>query len=493
MKTTKQISKTQDLCRSLPPGNLLKYCRMVFICLCMLVIFLFLIDSFSEMPVRSGPFHLRMQFGWNWTGVTRLEIPPLGEIKAYTHRFPAALTISLDRIDLPVLQGELAGIKDPDSYLKGFLPKLQLLLYLFMGKLLLVAGLAGAIAAGLWGWKNYRRILAAGGAGILVMALILGGIALDFNQEALRNPRYEGVLEAAPWALNLLERGLIYLPELRTKLVQMSGNLNRLADKVNSLEPLSTVDGELKVLHVSDIHNHPAALNFIRRVVTGFGVNLVIDTGDLTDYGTELETEISSGIKNIGVPYLFIPGNHDSPEVVKTLRRFGNVKVLRQEFLDHNGLKILGWQDPASLGNIITAEEEIFQAETEKFTDYFRKLKEVPDILAVHNREMAKSLIGQVPVLLSGHTHRPSIKIEKGTVCINAGTTGAAGLRGLENPSLQYSLALLHFKRENPEDGSKLKLEAVDLIRIDSLNGKLLLERRMFSGEEVSPSKSELP
>jgi predicted phosphodiesterase len=491
IKTTEQIAKIKVFGRSLNFGKLFNNCRKILIALTVLIVFLFLIDKFSEMPVRSGPFNLSIHFGWGSPGVTRLKIPPLGEIKAFTHHLPVVLTVSLDQIDLPVLQGELAGIKNADAYLKAFLPKLQLLLYLFMGKLLLLAGIAGGVAAWLLGWKNIKRIFLAAGVGILAMSMIIGGIFLDYNRNAFQNPRYEGALEAAPWALNLIERGLVYLPELRAKLVHMGENLNRLAAGVDSLEPLGTAEGGIKVLHVSDIHNHPAALNFIQRVIGGFKVDLVIDTGDLTDYGTELETGISSGIKTLGVKYLFIPGNHDSPEVVKTLRRFANVNVLRQKMVDFRDLKILGWQDPAASGNMITVEEQIFQAGTDKFSDYFHQLKEVPDILAVHNREMAKTLIGHVPLILSGHTHRPSIMIEQGTVCVNAGTTGAAGLRGLENPSLQYSLVLLHFKREIREGESKLVLEAADLIRIDSLNGKLILERRMIPNTEAPLIKNQ--
>ena len=47
-------------------------------------------------------------------------------------------------------------------------------------------------------------------------------------------------------------------------------------------------------------------------------MDLVIDTGDLTDYGTAIETGLAGQIKTTkGVPYLFIPGNHDSPEVIQ--------------------------------------------------------------------------------------------------------------------------------------------------------------------------------
>ncbi|HBR29780.1 MAG TPA: metallophosphoesterase, partial [Firmicutes bacterium] len=72
--------------------------------------------------------------------------------------------------------------------------------------------------------------------------------------------------------------------------------------------------------------------------------------------------------------------------------------------------------------------------------------------------------------------HKPAIAEEGGTVLINAGTTGAAGVRGLGNDTIPYSVALLRF---NLTDG-KYQLAAVDQIRVFSLNGRFILERTVM-------------
>ena len=157
-------------------------------------------------------------------------------------------------------------------------------------------------------------------------------------------------MEVAPWALSLIEEGLNRLPEFSVKLAEVAGSMDAVFARVNTLSPLANVEGEVKVLHVSDIHNNPAAVEFIEKVIAGFGVDLVIDTGDLTDYGTALETELNRKINNLGVKYLFVPGNHDSAAVVDRLRKYKNVIVMTKRIYETHGLTIMGWPDPASAG-----------------------------------------------------------------------------------------------------------------------------------------------
>ena len=41
---------------------------------------------------------------------------------------------------------------------------------------------------------------------------------------------------------------------------------------------------------------------------------MVVDTGDLTDWGSDQESRFyAQGIRTLGVPYVFVRGNHDPP------------------------------------------------------------------------------------------------------------------------------------------------------------------------------------
>jgi Icc-related predicted phosphoesterase len=443
-----------------------------------LLIFAFFLSTWGEMKSSFGPFDLRLNFQWGWPGETRLIIPPLGEIKAETHHWPVVLSATIDRIDIALLQHELLGITDTNQYISGFTLRLKESIYLFLAKLCLVGGIAGGAVALIFGWRHFQRLWRMIMAGMLLVLFVIGGVMADYNQEAFNNPRYEGALEAAPWALSLIDQGLSRLPEFSKKLSIVAGNLDSLFSQVDNLSPLAMVEGELKVLHVSDIHNNPAALEFIQKVIDGFGVDLLIDTGDLTDYGTMLEAELNRKINNLGVKYLFIPGNHDSSEVISRLRKYKNVIVMTKRIYEFKGLTIMGWEDPAVRNpeTLMTGDAKL-KAEAEKLEEYLENAGTKIDILAVHNRKLSSGVEGQVPVIVHGHDHKPGITETGNTVFINAGTTGAAGVRGLANDSIPYSVALLRFNRTAGE----YQLAAVDLIRVYSIHGKFILERKVIS------------
>ena len=62
-------------------------------------IFLSLLTVFGKMNTVLGPFQIKMEFAWRWTGEGRLVIAPLGEVTAKTHRLPVALSATVERID----------------------------------------------------------------------------------------------------------------------------------------------------------------------------------------------------------------------------------------------------------------------------------------------------------------------------------------------------------------------------------------------------------
>lgn len=462
----------------------------------LLVVFIFLVllTVFGNIVTTLGPFQVRMEFAWGWPGETGLVIPPLGEVKANTHHLPVALSATVERIDLALLQHELMAILDPDQYVLSIIPRAKTVFYYFLAKLCFVGGIAGLIGGLCVGRRGFKQLWRAFAVGVLSVVLLLGCLGLDFDWNALENPRYEGALEAAPWALSLIDQGLTQLPAFSAKLSLVAGNLNRLFSQVDKLDSLASVGGELKVLHVSDIHNNPAGLEFIGRVIEGFGVDLVIDTGDLTDYGTALETELTRKIKTLNVEYLFIPGNHDSPEVIKSISRFPNVTVLEEGLFEYEGLTVMGWTDPAVRSEKLMAGLAQLEAEAELVADYWRGLKVRPDILAVHNSRLVEKIPNPPPVVMFGHTHKAEI-LEKvvgdtQTVWINAGTSGAAGLRGLTDDNLPYSVALLHFEENGTDEEKAYRLSAVDSIKVFSLRGKFILERKVVSGGEASPAVS---
>ena len=50
----------------------------------------------------------------------------------------------------------------------------------------------------------------------------------------------------------------------------------------------------------------------MRQVVDQFDVDAVLDTGDITDWGSEPENRLITSVGTLDVPYVYIRGNHDS-------------------------------------------------------------------------------------------------------------------------------------------------------------------------------------
>jgi hypothetical protein len=119
----------------------------------------------------------------------------------------------------------------------------------------------------------------------------------------------------------------------------------------------------------------------------------------------------------------------------------------------------------------------------------YSKEEAPPDLLLVHNPDVARAFAGRVPVLVSGHTHRQEVEKIKGSIYINPGTTGAAGIRGLAAPAgprrTVSSAAILYFSPPLPGGGkrSSFSLTAVDLVNFDPLSGKFGVERQLFPSE----------
>jgi predicted MPP superfamily phosphohydrolase len=465
--------------------NILPFIAVVILCALAL-------QFFGMMEVRLGPLDLEFRMRWSAQGETRLVLPPVGEVKASTHRLPVTFSLRLNRIDHDLLQAEVERTEQPADYLENLLPSLRRVFIMFLVHLLLLGMLCGVLTGMIfWGWREYRRWTLSLLVGLVFTAMVLGGVALSYDQSAFDNPRYEGILEGAPWLLDLLDKGLAQLDTLGRKMEVVAGNLNRLFSQVDQLDSLAQADGELKVIHVSDIHNNPAAFDFLTRVAEGFGADLIIDTGDLTDYGTNLEAQLSTRIANLGTPYFFVPGNHDSPDVISRLRRIRNVKILDSKPVSYKGLTVLGLPDPASRnGRLMASVEELLKS-ADALETVWENMAQPPDLVAVHNIDTADKLLGRVQVVLHGHDHKARIYNEGDTKIIDAGSSGAAGVRALENESVDgvpFSLALLRFDR--PGDGERYLLTAVDMIRVYSLNGRFVLERKVINGGETDAALS---
>lgn len=425
-------------------------------------------------------------------GTTRLALTPLGSVEAHTHAAPVLLIASLQGVRIEEIKnllnakrGDLA--KDFETASKADLRD-------FVVRQLLLAGAGSLIAPVLMRQRRMRSFLAAALLGAGCVGLVLLNTLTTFQGKAFETPTYTGALKQAPWVIAFGRDAFTKFEALSQKLHTAAANFNILYGRIAALPDTSAGDNgpdTFRVLHVSDLHDNTAGLDFVRDVAEQFKIAFIVDTGDLTDFGSPPETIMVQSIAKLPYPYLFVAGNHDSQTITAALRSAANVTVLNGQVVTFQGVTVLGLPNPASdrlgLGSV-DATDSALHANGEKLLKVVQSLASPPDIIALHDPEEAVPLWNHVPLILFGHEHRDYIDIKAvpelprttRTVFCNAGTTGAAGFRYLEKAQgVPFSCAVLTFRRPTAPGGHPA-LRAIDMIRLSGSLGEYSITHTPF-------------
>lgn len=440
-----------------------------------LVLFVNLFSA-TDYQLASVTINLKMQLGF--PAQTRIVLPLVGQVAAPTHLFPARLSVELRTVDLAVLRGLVfSSSLQSEEILESIREGVLTVLLLFTIKTISLGSAGSVFLLFLSGIRESRKLIWGGLSGALAVVIILGSLYLTYDIGAFERLEYDGMIEAAPWVLNLAWDALSQVEELGERVQTLAGNLYAVLQELENLGPLGLVQADLLVLHVSDIHNNPIAYNFAKQVIESFPVDFVMDTGDLTDWGTALEAEITNRIVELKLPYLFVTGNHDSPEVLRKLSTIPNAVLISHEEQNISGLRIAGTGDLVADSYLATpASPSELDAYVKELNTAWSQTVTRPDVFMVHNHIVAEGLHpGLFPVVVHGHTHLWGLKDMGETVYINAGTTGAAGIRGFQGREpLPYSLSLLYF---GANQEGKLVLQAVDGVHVTGLGMSFSLQR----------------
>ncbi len=437
--------------------------------------------SATNYQLMSVMVNLKVDFGY--PAQTKIVLPPVGQIGAPTHWLPVRLSLELRSVDLALLETFVfsPSINSP-ALLDGIREGAFRILFLFALKIVALGAAGSIFLLYLAGARKSKTLIWGGVSGALVVVFLVIMLYFTYDLSGFERLEYEGMIEAAPWVLNLAWDAFGQVEELGERVQVLASNLYSLLREVENLGPLGLVQAEVLVLHVSDIHNNPVAYNFAKQVVNSFPVDFVMDTGDLTDWGTALEVEITNRIAELQLPYLFVSGNHDSPDVWRKLATIANAVLITEEEQTIRGLRIAGVGDPVAYSYLATpASLSELEAYANELNAKWSEVENRPDIFMVHNHRVAEALEpGLFSVVAYGHTHLWGLKERGDTVYSNAGTTGAAGIRGFQGREpLPYSLSLLYFNRD--EEGS-LRLQAVDGVHVTGLGTSFSLQRTFIHG-----------
>jgi predicted MPP superfamily phosphohydrolase len=446
----------------------------------------------APISVDVGPFSSTFTVEPSAAGDTEVVIPPLGSLHLDTHNGPAHLKVRLDGLDLSRTQ---ALIDDPASITRASHNAVQdvrtgveRLVLRVLG-----VGMLGSMIITAVIYRRMHQVAWAGGISLVVLGASFVVAGLTFNPGALREPRYDGLLANAPTVIGDAQRIADRYDEYAKQLEKMVVNVGTLYQTVSTL-PLAPEDATtIKVLHVSDLHLNPAAWPVIRSVVEQFRIDVVADTGDINDWGTEVESNFVASIALLRVPYVFVRGNHDSSVTQAAVAAQPNAIVLDDTVQTVAGLTFAGIGDPRftpdkavnphgtggeSQGTIDAVEQA-----GNRLAQTISTSPVAVDIAMAHDPRAASEVAGTCPIVLAGHTHarRVSILDRTSTRMLVQGSTGGAGLRGLEGEHpLPLSMSVLYFDQQR-------ELVAYDDITVGGTGlAEVSLKRNMV--EEPEPA-----
>jgi predicted phosphodiesterase len=286
---------------------------------------------------------------------------------------------------------------------------------------------------------------------------------------------------------------------------------------------------------VSDIHLNPQAFDLMDQVTKQFSIDAIVDTGDIVDWGTKPENRLLGRIGDLHVPYVYVRGNHDSRATQRAVAAQPNAVVLDGDAAAVAGLRVWGIGDPRYTPNKNqsvpgASERDRADAFAPVVAEELAAAQPPPvDVVLVHDQRTARAIGGDVPLVLAGHTHRqregrieardgpggddrgdaatttPSAAVgsdgngdrsgssdgggaePKDTILLVEGSTGGAGLRGLQGDEPKpLQASVLYFDRRSHQ------LLAYDSIAVEGLGETgATIQRHILVEDRGSSSNSD--
>jgi predicted MPP superfamily phosphohydrolase len=434
-----------------------------------------------------GPVETQLSARPAWTGDTRVEVGPLGSLRLDSHDGPIGINVDIEQLNI----ADARRLFEDPSTLRGLeewvVGDVRAALRRLAVRSVLAAVVGAVVLGALVFRRQVRRVVIAGGlAGGLALAS-LGIAGLTWNPRSVSEPQYTGLLAIAPSVVGNARNIVANFSDYRDELAKLVTNVSRLYDVTSTLPAYTPDPTTIRLLHVADIHLNPTAWGVIRSIAEQFQVAVIVDAGDLTDHGSSAEARFADSIGDLGVPYVYVRGNHDSVAIQAAVRRQRNAVVLTGQVADVAGLRFIGDGDPRFTPDrsVQVPGEDAVRAMGERLGRTARTTSPPADVAVVHDPTAAEPLDGDVRLVLAGHVHRRSTELlPGGTRLFVQGTTGGAGLRALEpREPTPLECSVLYFDRETR------RLQAWDDITLGGLGlASAEITRHLAPEVEASPT-----
>ncbi|MEV6793945.1 metallophosphoesterase [Streptomyces sp. NPDC051320] len=440
-----------------------------------------------------GPMDTTMTLRPSLTGGTKINIAPLGALELDSHTAPIRLDVDVDRLD-PVRAQALVQHPERISGLQDEIAHDIEHGTLDLAVRSCAAVVVGGTTLGLLVYRRPRRALAAGGLALALLAASGVGAYATWNPKSVLEPKYSGLLSSAPQLVGNARSIVSDFDVYQEELARLVTNVTKLYDAASTLPAYQPDPGTIRVLHVSDIHLNPASWPIIASLVKQYRIDVVIDSGDTMDHGTAAENQFLDPIKDLGVPYVWVRGNHDSATTQKYLRHFRNVRVLDEgRAVTVGGLRIAGTGDPQFTPDRSVvpggdASERLAGIRLASAISDQKAAGTPVDIAVAHEPVAARETDGTVPLVLAGHVHHRENEILKlGTRLKVEGSTGGGGLRAVQNKHPEKVLASVLYL-----DRTTRRLQAWDEITLGGL-GLTTAEVSRHLANEPRPGPTPSP
>ncbi|HZW43146.1 MAG TPA: metallophosphoesterase [Dermatophilaceae bacterium] len=277
-----------------------------------------------------------------------------------------------------------------------------------------------------------RQVLSTGVAALLAVGGTGAGVWGTYQPDQLSSFTTTGLLGTVRSNAGLLadvEARAAQVTPYVTNLLALSSALQEKFVPAGISEPPAA-----RFLLVSDIHG-ANQYPLMKRIIDDEKVTAVIDSGDLINFGSVTEAELSgifTAIENLGVPYLFVRGNHDASSLadqalLERMAKIANVVLLEPAPKSYtevtvDGVVVAGFNDPRFFGddskNIVQKEQPAADAFNKAYADRSR-----PDIVVTHEPAAAK-MVESATLLINGHLHKDELEGNR----IGVGTFTGGGI-----------------------------------------------------------------
>ncbi|PBC62631.1 hypothetical protein BKI49_17520 [Streptomyces sp. Tue6028] len=392
----------------------------------------------GNVRVPVGPMNTTMTLRPSLTGGTKINVSPLGALELRSHEAPIRLDVDVDQLD-PVRSQALVDHPERLSGLQDEVARDVEHGTLDVAVRSCIAVVSGATALGLAVYRRPRRALAAGGLALTLLAASGATAFATWNPNSVLEPKFSGLLSSAPSLVGNARSIVSEFDVYQKELARLVTNVTKLYDVTSTLPAYEPDPTTIRVLHVSDIHLNPASWKIVASLVKQYSINVIVDSGDTMDHGTAAENGFLDPVADLGAPYVWVRGNHDSRVTQRYLERMKNVHVLDDgRAVTVAGVRFAGIGDPQFTPDRSVepgggAAEELAGARLASALRDQRAAGTPVDVAVAHEPSAARETDGDVPLVLSGHLHHEEMEVMKyGTRLRVEGSTGGSGLRAVE-------------------------------------------------------------